>query len=198
MYGGSVAPNSDWLICDGSAVSRSTYATLFSTIGTTFGTGNGSTTFNVPDMRGRMAIGVGTGSGLTARTLNGTGGVESVTLTGAQSGTSAHGHSHDITVRDAQNGTSNQTASTNLAHSHTSNGRQSASATHGHTGSTTVATAASNAGATNFSISTDSQLGSHVHTFFVQGGVTNSTEANASASHENMPPFIGLNFIIKV
>ena len=51
-----------WLMCDGSAVSRTTYADLFAAIGTTFGTGNGSTTFNVPDRRGRVGVGVDSGS----------------------------------------------------------------------------------------------------------------------------------------
>lgn len=52
-----------FLLCDGSAVSRTTYADLFSAIGTTYGSGDGSTTFNVPDMRGRSPVGVGTGAG---------------------------------------------------------------------------------------------------------------------------------------
>jgi microcystin-dependent protein len=41
-----------WLECDGTAINRTTYATLFAAIGTTFGNGNGSTTFNIPDLRG--------------------------------------------------------------------------------------------------------------------------------------------------
>lgn len=52
-YGGSNAP-AGWLICDGAAISRTLYANLFSAIGTAFGTGDGSTTFNLPDMRGRF------------------------------------------------------------------------------------------------------------------------------------------------
>jgi microcystin-dependent protein len=48
-----------WLECDGSAVSRSTYSALFSAISTTFGTGDGSSTFNLPDLRGRSPIGKG-------------------------------------------------------------------------------------------------------------------------------------------
>jgi microcystin-dependent protein len=62
MFGGSAAP-SGWLFCDGSAVSRVTYAALFAVISTTYGPGDGSTTFNVPDLRGRVPIGVGTGTG---------------------------------------------------------------------------------------------------------------------------------------
>lgn len=57
-YAGASAPT-DWLLCDGSAVSRSTYASLFAAIGTTYGAGDGSTTFNLPDLRGRVAVGKG-------------------------------------------------------------------------------------------------------------------------------------------
>lgn len=68
MTARSTAP-SGWLLCDGSAVSRTNYSALFSAIGTTYGVGDGSTTFNVPDLLGRVPMGSGTGSGLTARTL---------------------------------------------------------------------------------------------------------------------------------
>jgi len=57
-YAGSTSP-SGWLLCDGAAVSRTTYASLFSALSTTYGAGNGTTTFNVPDLRGRMPIGAG-------------------------------------------------------------------------------------------------------------------------------------------
>ena len=56
-FAGTVAP-SGYLLCDGSAISRTTYATLFSTIGTAYGNGNNSTTFNVPDTRGYFLRGV--------------------------------------------------------------------------------------------------------------------------------------------
>ena len=56
MTGASTAPVG-WLLCDGSAVSRSVYSALFAAIGTTYGAGNGTTTFNVPSMGGRMPIG---------------------------------------------------------------------------------------------------------------------------------------------
>ena len=58
-YGGSTAPNR-WLMCDGSSVSRTTYANLFAVIGTSFGTGDGSTTFNLPDLRECVPVGEGT------------------------------------------------------------------------------------------------------------------------------------------
>ena len=55
-YAGSAAPTG-WLKCNGAAVSRTTYATLFAAIGTTYGSGNGSSTFNVPDLRGEFVRG---------------------------------------------------------------------------------------------------------------------------------------------
>lgn len=73
-----------WVECDGSALSRSTYATLFSVISTQYGVGDGSTTFNIPDFKGCAIIGEGTGSGLTARTRGDTGGEETHLLTTAE------------------------------------------------------------------------------------------------------------------
>jgi len=58
-FAGSTAPTG-FLACDGSAVLRATYATLFAAIGTTWGAGNGTTTFNVPDLRGTFLRGTGT------------------------------------------------------------------------------------------------------------------------------------------
>lgn len=54
-YAGATAPK-DYLLCDGSAVSRATYAELFAIIGTSFGSGDGSTTFNLPNMQGKIAM----------------------------------------------------------------------------------------------------------------------------------------------
>lgn len=75
---------SGFLACDGSAVSRTTYAALFAEIGTNYGVGDGSTTFNLPDLRGRAPIGVGQGSGLSNRALGDSVGNETHTLTTAQ------------------------------------------------------------------------------------------------------------------
>lgn len=72
-----------WLLCDGSAVSRTTYAALFTAIGTTFGSGNGSTTFNVPNLKGRIPVGIDTGQ--TEFDVRGeTGGAKTHTLTTAE------------------------------------------------------------------------------------------------------------------
>ena len=81
QFAGATAP-SGWLICDGTAVSRTTYASLFAVIGTTYGEGDESTTFNLPDFRGRMAIGpgLGTAKDATSRQLGQADGSERITL----------------------------------------------------------------------------------------------------------------------
>lgn len=81
---------SGWLIADGSALSRSTYSLLFSVIGTTHGAGDGSSTFNIPDMRGRVPVGKNTG---TFSTLGGAGGAETHTLSTAE--IPSHTHTED-------------------------------------------------------------------------------------------------------
>jgi len=70
----------NWLICDGRAISRTQYSNLFTAIGSAFGSGDGSTTFNIPDLRGKVAGGIGQGSGLTNRTLGNNVGAETHTL----------------------------------------------------------------------------------------------------------------------
>jgi len=90
MFGGSSAP-SGYLLCDGSAVSRTTYADLFTAIGTTYGTGDGSTTFNVPNVKGKVPVGRDSGD-TSFDTLGETGGEKTHTLTSAESGIPAHSH----------------------------------------------------------------------------------------------------------
>ena len=64
--GTAVPPPGGWLLCDGAAVSRTTFAALFAAIGTTYGVGDGSTTFNLPDLRGRVAVGFGPSAAVAA------------------------------------------------------------------------------------------------------------------------------------
>ena len=79
MFAGSTAPTG-YLICDGSAVSRTTYAGLFGVIGTAYGTGDGSTTFNLPNLKGRVAVGKNAGD-TSFDTLGETGGEKTHKLT---------------------------------------------------------------------------------------------------------------------
>lgn len=79
MYAGGGVPEG-WLLCDGANVSRSLFARLFETVSTTFGVGNNSTTYTLPDFRSRVPIGVGASLGLTERALGEYGGGESVII----------------------------------------------------------------------------------------------------------------------
>lgn len=137
-----------WLLCDGSAISRETYARLFAIIGTTYGSGDNSTTFNLPDMRGRVPIGFGTGSGLTTRNLAATGGAETHTLTIGEMPSHNHG---------GVTGPGN------------------------HSGAQGILAA----GGGN-DVAEDQ--GTHTHSISAQGG---------DGAHNNMQPFLVLNYIIK-
>jgi microcystin-dependent protein len=88
-YAGTAAP-SGWLLCFGQAVSRTAYAALFAAIGTTHGAGDGSTTFNLPDLRGRVVAGQDNMGGTSANRLtNQSGGVNGDIL-GAAGGAETH------------------------------------------------------------------------------------------------------------
>ena len=87
-----------YLECNGSAVSRTTYADLFTAIGTTYGVGDGSTTFNLPDFDGLISIGVGPGAGLTSRSLADTGGARTHTLTIPELPSHAHSYLYGNTA----------------------------------------------------------------------------------------------------
>jgi len=82
MFGGNFAP-AGWAFCNGQTMSIAENDVLFALIGTTYG-GDGQQTFNLPDLRGRLPMHMGTGSGLTPRTIGEMGGVETVTLTTPQ------------------------------------------------------------------------------------------------------------------
>ena len=97
MFGGSSAPTG-YLLCDGSAVSRTTYADLFTAIGTTYGTGDGSTTFNVPNVKGKVPVGRDSAD-TSFDTLGETGGEKTHTLTTTEMPEHTHtqnAHGHGI------------------------------------------------------------------------------------------------------
>jgi len=112
-FAGSASPDG-WLLCFGQAVSRSTYADLFAVIGTAFGAGDGTTTFNVPDMRGRVPAGkddmgggaagrlTTAGSGVDGLALGASGGAQTHTLTTAQ----MPAHTHTVSTYRTSTGSS--------------------------------------------------------------------------------------------
>ncbi len=96
-FAGAAAP-ALWLLCYGQAISRTTYAALFAAIGTAFGAGDGSTTFNVPDLRGRVVAGKDNMGGVAASRLSNSGtgnpGIDGTTL-GASGGVDRHALTSD-------------------------------------------------------------------------------------------------------
>jgi len=106
-FAGSSSPDATWLICDGSAVSRTTYATLFALLGTTYGSGDGSTTFNIPNMKGRVPVGFDSGQ-TEFDALGETGGAKTHTLTESEMPSHTHTqnpHNHTTSNKFSGNDT---------------------------------------------------------------------------------------------
>ena len=184
LYAASTPPDG-WLSCDGSAVSRTTYARLFTAIGTAWGVGDGSTTFNLPDLRGRVPVGVGTGSGLTARTL--------ADEDGAEAHTSVVAHTH-----------------TGPSHTHSLSGSTASDGNHQHslvspyTDVSGTVTSVSLSGGGSYSLKTagsgsTAPGGSHTHSLSgtTSAAGTGSTSSTGSASVDHMPPFAAVTYMIK-
>jgi microcystin-dependent protein len=106
-YAGASAPTG-WLLCFGQAISRTTYSALFALLSTTYGVGDGSTTFNLPDYRGRVGAGVDNMGGSAAGNITTTSGITGTTL-GSAGGEQTHAlvtgelasHTHTATVTDS-------------------------------------------------------------------------------------------------
>lgn len=208
-YAAAIAP-SGWLLCDGAAVSRRLYAALFAIIGTTFGSGDGSTTFNVPDLRGRVVFGFkATDSAFDV--LGETG--------GAQTHTHAGHSDHAALTNNHSGGSVNNEA----GHTHSGSGSTGAEASHAHnvsggTGGPSTVSVADFGGMWNPANS------DHTHSFNVSSGAGTShshgaSNVGAGSSHghgfnnpsahgaisahsahdtpSHLPPYMALQFIIK-
>jgi microcystin-dependent protein len=181
-------PPEGWLLCDGRPVARTTYARLFSVIGTTFGTGDGVLTFNLPNMRGRFPFGVATSG--TGNTLGDTfGSIDHTHSVGGHTHSISSGGAHTHTVDSHTHDLSDlETAATATAGGVDINYQAGASTLNfsvgGHAHFTTTNTETSDAA----SPGTDSQ-GAHDHT-----GVTGS--GGAGDSDAENPPGFALHFII--
>jgi microcystin-dependent protein len=160
-YAGSVVPLNH-LLCDGSAVSRSVYAKLFAVIGTAFGAGDGSTTFNLPDLRSRVAVGFNSGD-VSFNALGKTGGADSFN--------NAHGHT--------------QTDHTHLVSGNTNNsggaqgsgsGKTTASTVHYHSFGPFTSSGASNLGTSTNGNASQTVLNPYVTVnFIIQHKISNSS-----------------------
>lgn len=130
-FSGSAAPTG-WLLAAGQAVSRATYSALFAVVGVTYGSGDGTTTFNLPDLRGRVVVGLDNLNGSSANritaaaadSLGGTGGSESHVLSLSElpshdhGGTSGSGGSHSHTGTATSGGSHTHTTDSGGSHSH--------------------------------------------------------------------------------
>ena len=180
-----------YLLCDGSAVSRTTYAELFAVTGTTYGVGNGSTTFNVPQLQGKMP------QGYDGNTYNlaGTGGANAVTVSVTNNQAATNATNQAVTVTGSISNTSLTTAQ--LA-SHTHSETQGAlfglsvvggpfNVNRGNTGANTGG-AGSGTGHNH----------SHTLSGTLTGNVTTSlTGAVTAAGTNSFSPFVVVNYIIK-
>jgi microcystin-dependent protein len=191
-------PPTGYLVCDGSQVSRTTYAALFALVGTAFGAGDGSTTFNLPNYTNRMAIGAGglysaaaTGGSKDAiavahaHTFSVTTGTESVghthtfsATTGTESATHVHGTGTggSFLTGSASSGTTGWAGGGNYTHVQPTTNTAGQSTTHTHSVSGTTGTVSAN----------------HTHSV---SGTTAST--GSSGTDANLPPYLAIFFIIK-
>jgi microcystin-dependent protein len=190
-FAGSTAPQG-YLLCDGSAVSRTDYADLFAAIGTVYGAGDGSTTFNLPDLSGRVVIGVS-----NSHALGSTGGEVSHVLTSSElpahvHEVPSHGHANDITATTPE-----------LTHSITQPvfkyTRSNSNATKYWRYGSSVNNSAGNASGSR---STNAAVADHAATdCTVTGSITASdaltTDSYGTGSaHNNMQPYSVINYII--
>jgi len=196
-YISSSAPTG-WFICDGSSYLRTTYSGLFSLIGTTFGSVDG-THFNVPDLRGRTTIGSGQGVGLTNRIIGISGGEETHTLITAEMPSHGHGvtdggHSHTVT----DPGHNHTITDTGHAHTQTTindDFNNSGGSPPGFSADSAGSRTWSNINSATTGISINSRTTGISNNSNTTGISVNNT--GSGSSHNVMQPFIALNYIIK-
>lgn len=220
--GGSAPAGRPFLLADGSAVSRTTYADLFSLVGTTYGVGDNSTTFNVPDMRGRVPLGKDNMGGSAANRVTAT----TADNLGQGAGNEAMAHTH--TTDDHTHTTADHTHTVNN-HTHTLGGHvhrhvhnhgfggnmggakrdgNSSDFAHNATGYSAPShyhegATATNAGGVENTEGPNTDSGGS--TPGTSGASTGNTTSGASAGNttsaasntDNMQPYITLNYLIK-
>jgi microcystin-dependent protein len=236
-YFGAAAPNSKFVFPFGQAISRATYAGCFALLGTTYGAGDGATTFNLPDLRGRGLFGKDDmggaaagritlgGSGIAGTALGAAGGAQTHTL--AISETPSHTHANALSDPGHTHGVSGTTGGASANHAHSFSGATATDGVHFHqaalqnttpsignvgspgsgfngpTGSV-VNTSSDGGHAHGFSGATGIQDADHSHSFNVisAASTTGASVVNAPAggglAHNNMPPTMMVNYIMRV
>jgi microcystin-dependent protein len=192
MWSTTTAPTG-YILCNGVAISRTTYAALFGVIGTTFGAGDGSTTFNVPQYGDRMPVGAGGSYGIGA-----IGGSATTTLVTAN----LPGHTHNYSNSVSGTVGAGQANIQDPGHAHAPSGSQFVQ-----TGSPVEIAGIASGGAFSESgvgrssgtsaSATGIYDAGHAHTFSASFAGTTDTGTGIDSSFSTISPYLGINFIIK-
>lgn len=184
-FAGSSAP-AGWLLCFGQAVSRDTYSGLFAVVSTTYGSGDGSTTFNVPDLRGRVAVGkdnmggsaanrmTSGGSGVDGSTLGASGGAQTVTLTSSEMPSHTHtqdAHTHFVAKTET---------GTNIANNANS-----------------IATVRDNGDQDDYAMRRTAAVGPTADVGLSSSATATNQNTGGDGAHNNTQPALILNYAIK-
>lgn len=226
-FAGQTIPNG-FVLCQGQELSRATYKRLFDAIGTTYGSGDGSTTFNVPNLSAAFPLGAN-----STYKVGQKGGEEKHTLTTNEMPSHTHtqnAHSHSASSTSAGAHTHSASTSSNGSHSHSGSGTTGSGGAHDHTlarahagsdgynyipnssprttGNTADGVYSNGAHTHSFSFSTNTtgghshsvtvnSNGAHSHSISVGNQTATNNNTGGGQAHNNMPPYLAMNFIIK-
>jgi microcystin-dependent protein len=177
-FAGSAAPTG-WLLCDGAAISRTVYARLFAAIGTTYGVGDGSTTFNLPNSQGVFLRGAGSQT-ISALTYSGT--------LGTKQNDQIQGHNHGI---------SGTVGGADGAHTHSGVTSPIADIDHFATGRATggLSSVATSAGASNLTVKSSGS--GHGHSSGSLAASSHTVNGAPRTGTQTQPANLTVNYIIK-
>lgn len=191
IFAGSTPPEG-FLLCDGSNVSRTTYSALYDAIGTTYGNGDGSTTFGLPDLSGKVALGVSSSHALAS-----TGGEETHALTSSEIPSHVHNipshtHAHTLVFKTPSLAHSITQPSFNYNKPNGTVALGSSGTDNSYDGTTS----------TTATLSTKVGISDHAATACTMGGsitdcdAFNSGSKGSGTAHNNMQPYVTMNYII--